>query len=252
MADEIPLAYDKTTGGSPVGLKEIPPGNQLANQWLAMPAGYIEGLLIEWLSGSSIRVTSGACNVPGVATLTFPTAVTKSGLSLGSSAWGHVYAYINSGTPDIEISTTAPSAPYSGKARTKNGDTSRRYLGSILTDSNGAVIRFLHTEGQVTYNEGVTRNLSGGSATTFTAVSLSGQVPITSNLAIIAMTNQGTAAFRVRPVGYNNSINTRMYGITANSYVVGPLPLNNSQTYEYQVDSGSLGNVDLIGYYFSR
>ncbi|NJB80282.1 hypothetical protein [Xanthomonas arboricola] len=254
MAEEIPLAYDKTTGGSPVGLKEVAPGNQLANQWLAMPAGYIDGLNLEWLSGSSIRVTSGVCSVPGVATLSFANSITKTGIALGNSVWGHVYAYLNGGSPDVEVVPAGPSAPYSGRARTKSGDTTRRYLGSIRTNASGSIYRFDARNGQVLYMEEVIRPLSGGTNASATTVSLAALLPPTSFVAIASMNNTGTAAVRYRPTGAGwSATNTgRMYGLLAGTTVVGPLPTDTVQQIDYQADSGGVATLDVLGYILER
>ncbi|MFP3435921.1 hypothetical protein SB781_39850, partial [Paraburkholderia sp. SIMBA_061] len=56
----------------------------------------------------------------------------------------HVYLFLDGTTPDVELSTTSPAAPYWGTARTKAGDTSRRYIGSFRTGSTGAVVQFQH------------------------------------------------------------------------------------------------------------
>ncbi|WP_372362913.1 hypothetical protein ACCQ10_09460 [Xanthomonas sp. NCPPB 1325] len=254
MAEEIPLAYDKTTGGSPVGLKEVAPGNQLANQWLAMPPGYIDGLNLEWVSASSIRVTAGVCNVPGVATLTLAASITKTGLALGNSAWGHVYAYLNGGSPDVEVVSAAPAAPYSGRARTKSGDATRRYLGSVRTNSSGAIYRFDARNGQVLYMEEVVRPLSGGTNASATTVSLAALLPPTSFVAIASMNNTGTAAVRYRPTGAGwSATNTgRMYGLLAGTTVVGPLPTDTVQQIDYQADSGGVATLDVLGYILER
>jgi len=70
--------------------------------------------------------------------------ISASSLSLSASTFYHVYAYLNSGTPTIEVVTTAPASPYKGTARSKTGDTSRRYIGSILTDASGYIFDFIH------------------------------------------------------------------------------------------------------------
>ncbi|WDI91912.1 hypothetical protein [Xanthomonas campestris] len=254
MAEEIPIAYDKTTGGTPVGLKEVAPGNQLANQWLAMPPGYIDGMIIEWVSGSSIRVTAGVCTIPGGGTLTYGAALTKAGVSLGANTWGHIYAYLNGSTPDVEIVTASPSAPYSGRARTKAGDATRRYLGSIRTNASGSIYRFDARNGQVIYMEEVVRPLSGGTSATATTVSLAALLPPTSFVSIASMNNTGTAAVRYRPTGAGwSATNTgRMYGLLAGTTVVGPLPTDTVQQIDYQADSGGIATLDVLGYILER
>ncbi|WP_414609303.1 hypothetical protein, partial [Stenotrophomonas pavanii] len=93
-----------------------------------IPAGYIDGLKMEWVSGTQIRFTSGSAYIPSLGrALALAAAVTKTP-TLAASTWYHAYLYSNAGTPDVEVTTTAPDTPYSGTARTKAGDTSRRYI----------------------------------------------------------------------------------------------------------------------------
>lgn len=253
MADEIPLAYDRTTGGSVVGLKEIAPGNQLGSQWISQPGDYIGGMFLEWVATNSMRITAGACSIPGVGTINFSNPVTKSGLSLGASTFYHLYAYLNNSTPDFEITSAAPAQPYIGRSRTKSGDSTRRYIGSFLTNSSGAIVKFVHNSGQILYTEGVARILQSGATGDFLTASVSALVPITSRLALVALTNSHpTAPFRVRPVGFANAINTRMYGVPGNGFAVGPLPISETLTYEYQVDTNGSGNLDILGYFLER
>lgn len=260
MAEEIPLAYDKTTGGSPVGLKEVPPGNQLANQWLAMPPGYINGMIIEWVSASSIRVTSGVCAIPGVATLTFAAAVTKAGISLGASTWGHIYAFLNGSTPDIEVVTTAPSSPYSGKARNKTGDTSRRYIGSVLTDASGAIHRFIMgADGTFAYTN------PSGSATPFrvlsnkqtaaeVAVSLSSVLPPTADAVVLRQFFNRTVADNASSLGALPG--NYMNNVSSPGVAFLTVPLASLTIYAILNNTITDGNgglfVDVQGYVLSR
>lgn len=102
-----------------------------------IPPGYIDGLKMVWVSGTALTVTTGSAYIPSLGKVLRATSdIAKTGLSLTASTWYHAYLFSNAGTPDIELSTTAPAAPYNGTARTKTGDTSRRYVGSVLTDSS--------------------------------------------------------------------------------------------------------------------
>jgi hypothetical protein len=105
--------------------------------------GYIDGLQMQWVSGTALTVSSGAAYIEGsAAVLNAPSAIPKTSLSLTASTWYHVYLYDNAGTPAVELVTTAPAAAYNGTARSKTGDTSRRYLGSVKTDSSGSIFNF--------------------------------------------------------------------------------------------------------------
>ncbi len=151
-------------------------------------SGYIDGLQMVWNSVNSVSFTSGTAAIPSLgALLRFPSAITKSGLSLAASTFYHAYGFSNSGTPDVEITTTAPSSPYLGAARTKTGDTSRRYLGSFLTDTSGFIHQFIQAGSLVLYPRGgagggsIFRVLSAKITAAEQAVSLSGVIPSTAS-----------------------------------------------------------------------
>lgn len=250
--DLIPVVLGKA-GGAAIEFQEVSPGNQLGSQWLAQPGDYIGGMLLEWVAANSLRVTAGACSIPGIGTINYNAPVTKSGLSLGSGTFYHLYSYLNGAAPDIEITSTVPAAPYIGRSRTKNGDSTRRYIGSVLTNASAGIVKFMHNSGQILYTEGVSRILQAGATPDFLTASLAAQVPVTSRLALVAMTNSHpTAPFRIRPVGFLNAVNSRMYGIPGGSFASGPLPLTDTQTYEYQVDANGSGALDVLGYFLER
>ncbi len=106
---------------------------------------YIEGFAIKHVSSTQASVDVGRINIPGASRLIqFPWATTINMLA-GADVLAYLYVYedpINPGYGLIEISTTAPDAPYVGTARTKAGDTTRRYLGMLRNDSNGSLIPF--------------------------------------------------------------------------------------------------------------
>ncbi len=165
----------------------------------AIPPGYIDGLVMTWVNGTALTVTSGAAYIPSLSrVLRAPSDIAKTGLSLSASTWYHVYLFLNGSTPDIEIVTTNPSATYNGTSRSKSGDTSRRYIGSILTDSSGSMYMFLHSSSssEINYvlNTGVApfRVVSNGSASTPTMMNLSGLMPITADIGSFKLTNLAT------------------------------------------------------------
>src|ERR1700754_5221539 len=84
------------------------------------PPGEILGLQMQRVSATALTVTSGCAHIQSLGRrLRATSSIAKTGLSLTASAWYHVYFYLNGSTPDIEISTTAPSAAYYGQARSK-------------------------------------------------------------------------------------------------------------------------------------
>lgn len=107
-----------------------------------IPEDYIAGLGLTWGAADSLTIGSGTCWIPGISAALYTAGLVKSGLVLAASTWHHLYLFQNGGAADVEVSTVAPGAPYLGSARTKTGDTSRRYLGSVLTDASGGLHTF--------------------------------------------------------------------------------------------------------------
>ena len=102
---------------------------------------------MQWVSATAITVTSGSAFVPSLnKCLPVPNAIALTGLVLAASTFYHVYLYSNAGVPAIEVVTTAPASPYNGTARAKTGDTSRRYVGSVLTDASGNIVYMVPQE----------------------------------------------------------------------------------------------------------
>lgn len=220
-------------------------------------SGYIDGFRMVWNSGTSVTFESGTAAIQSSGTLLrSPTAVTKSGLSLAASTVVHAYAYSNSGTADIELSTTAPAAAYIGTARSKTGDTSRRYIGSLLTDATGAIFNFSNDGRSVFYLVNVAqapfRVLNAGTSATWTLVSFAGALPPTVTNAIVNITAAGTAVSRVRPAGGTYVGNGRLYGLSPGALAFGPLPMNGGPQAEYIADAGGACSVDVLGYDFAR
>ncbi len=123
------------------------------------------------LDGLTVSVGPGMCYLPNnhrviadgnaSVTLSSPTA----------STWYHAYAYEgSSGILALEVVPTAYSAPYPGStntARTKQGDDSRRYLGSFYVQANGKLRPMKHTQCQMI-----------GNLVTFGAASAAASLPV--------------------------------------------------------------------------
>lgn len=108
---------------------------------------YIDGLEIKYRTSGSITVGLGSAYLDSLGRLLTVSNVITGSISpvstTVSGSWQNVYLYDGGGgTAAIEIDTTAPSSPYAGSARTKSGDTSRRYLGSLYCDTGGYLYRF--------------------------------------------------------------------------------------------------------------
>lgn len=232
---------------------------RLAEQAVVIPPGYIDGLNLVWNSGTSLSVTSGSAYIEGAASVVnVPAALTLSGLSLSASTWYHVYLYLNAGTPAIECVTTAPATAYSGTARSKTGDTSRRYLGSLLTDTSGGVCRFSHSGNSFNYVVNMAppfRVVSGGTATSRTNVSLSSVAPVTAFEVVLNSINNSTDQqlfIDIPEIGNAGALSR--YTVLANQRapVITACPTLAIQYLYALTPSGSGAFIDLWGYNFGR
>jgi hypothetical protein len=228
----------------------------------ALPTDYISGLKLIWNSATSISVGTGSAVIPSTGKLeTVSATLTLSSLVLSASTFYHVYLYDNAGTPAIECVTTAPASPYQGTARAKTGDTTRRYIGSVLSDGSGNLIGFNHyNSNKILYDAGGSRVapfrvLSAGSATTPTAVSLASIVPLTALAATVILTAaSGTPFYNIRksttgPVFIS-------YPAIASGNPIYPILTDISSpgqsiAYDYSASGGS-AYIDVAGYFFER
>lgn len=214
---------------------------------------YITGLKISYVSTTSISIGIGAAYVDGdVLTISSPISVTS--ITAVDDIY-HVYLYDNSGTPAIELSTTDPaSAAYFGTARTKNGDTTRRYLGSVLCTSAGGVQRFAHlpNSGYMSYTNVAVpkRILSGGTATTKTTVTASGATPPTATAIQILAINTSTNANLF--IVDTSDVNFLVVPATLRAAATAPLDGVNIYYKLSTAPSGGSAFVDVLGYYFER
>jgi hypothetical protein len=225
-----------------------------------MPPGYIDGLQMQWVSGTAFTISSGAAYIEGAGTVLRATsAIAKTGLSLSASTWYHVYLYDNAGTPDVEIVTTAPATSYNGTARSKTGDTSRRYVGSIKTNASGGIFGFTHTAntGLVHYRDLSTtgfRIVAAGTATTDTTVSASSVVPITSQTMLTFSENNaaGGIAFIGNADAGATAVTHTMAFIRATRTLYGEIVLTSSQNFTYMVTSPATFDCYCAGYRYER
>lgn len=225
----------------------------------SVPAGYIDGLKMVWNSGTSVSVTSGAMYIQSLAkVVAFPSTLTLSGLSLAASTWYHLYGYVNSGTPAIELVTTAPAAAYSGTARAKTGDTSRRYIGSIRTSASGAIFNFFHHVDACYIKYAVDVNnfllLASGMATTPTVVSAASCAPITAIIMeIFAESGAGDLCFISNPDLTANPSTLILFCLRASKQITGNMLLSSVQSFSYLLTPATSGlSVYGSGYYFGR
>ena len=219
--------------------------------------GYISGLGVEWVNASTIKVLSGSAYVPSVSsTISLAADVNVPIAGFSSGSFGHIYL-TSSGT--IEASPTPPSARYSGWARTKTGDNSRRYIFTFLVVGTG-VFKFTHrpSSGAVFWianiNAAPLLLISSGNATTSTTVSAAGAVPVTAVSAFMSILNYGTA------LSYVAISNSEGPAVPSGYFsLVGPgtgdpeIPLDSARAYNYAYDGPSNTSFHrCCGYRFER
>lgn len=221
---------------------------------------FISGLKMSWVSGSSLTISGGEAWVPGANQLAVVnTPVTLTGIALGNSVFGHVYV---NAAGSFQCVTTAPAAPYAGTARTKTGDSTWRYVGSVLTDATGNIFNFQHLVfGQMLYQtstDGAQFKVLIGNATTATSVSCSSCVPITGNRASANIINNdtthvaylGNSSIVPSTTNYLEQIGTGTSGTTLSTEIL----LDTSQAFQYIYTAGATANlvVRIKGYTFER
>lgn len=247
MSTIKPLVYDTANA-------------RLAEQAVVIPPGYIDGLKLVWNSGTSISVTSGSAYIEGAAAVVnVPAALTLSGLSLTASTWYHVYLYLNAGVPAIECVTTAPATAYSGTARSKTGDTSRRYIGSFRTSAAGSIIKFAQSGVSVLYLEDTNAApflvLSGGTATVTTSISAANVAPPTGISIKGTILNAATNAYiRISNSDGPSAATGYITLASPNGVTATDIPINASQAYTYAYDAAPTGSTyhRVFGYTFER
>lgn len=220
-------------------------------------AGHILGLRMEYVGPAAVRVSTGSAWIPSLQrAVEVTSALTLNGLSLTANTWYHVYLYMNGAVPAIEAVTAAPAAPYSGTARAKTGDSSRRYIGSFRTNASSAIFNFVHdVNGDIFYLEdsGASpfRVLSAGLAATKTLVSCSGCCPVTAS-SVGGRFYNSPSSTAVASFATGGSSGWAL-GVLPSSDLSVPMALNASQQLEYQC-GGTAGGafIDIRSYKFMR
>lgn len=216
--------------------------------------GYIDGLIPVWNSSSSITITSGAAWIQSTGkTLKSSTGLAITGISgLTPDAFHYVYLYDNAGTPAVELSPTAPAAPFFGTARSKAGDTSRRYVCAVRSGAAGTLYGFQVTNGLMLYATGTAsapfRRLSGGGSTSYVSISLSPVVPPTTQTAVI----RGSAATGVAAVSNSVAGGGPMTQFDAGARYQMPFPTAADQSILYAMLSTGNFTLDVCGYGMER
>lgn len=221
---------------------------------------YISGLVPTWVSATAINITPGNAYIESLGRIYVSSAtISLTGLTTTATTWYYLYLYDNAGTPAVEISITAPAAPYMGTARSKSADTSRRFLGAIKTAAANTIIRFQQVKNRWFWRTGSGidfRVLSAGAATVATVVSLSSGMPVTSTVALLRIFNLAGAGTTMYSSHGDDAVDTSaIYYLAVDSqqqaYV--DYPTNSSQQIKY-INSAAGGSsyVDMLGFIVER
>ena len=224
------------------------------------PAGAITGLVMVYNSTTSIDITAGSAHIQSLGyAVSRSSTINKTIAGIAANTWYHVYAYNNAGVLDFEFSTTAPAAAYSGTARSKTGDTSRRYIGSVRSNASSQIFKFLMEDTRIIYLENCTatpfRVLSNGTVHTgWTQVDFSAVVPITSRMAY--GNAQNLAPSGGVGIGTDNAGTGFYYVINPAQAFAAFWPLDSSLSAYYDYITGSAPTTglywDVWGYIFTR
>ena len=221
---------------------------------LGVGSGYIDGLIPSWNSSSSITVSAGAAFIQSsnkVLRVLSPITLTGIG-GLTADVFYYLYLYENAGAPAIELSAVVPAAPFSGAARSKTGDSSRRFVCALRSSASGTIYIFQVADGLIFYSTNTAaapfRRLSGGGSNVYASVSLSTVVPPTTQTAMI----RGSAASGVAGVSNSFAGNVLMTQFDSGSRYMVAFPTAADQSILYIMLSAGTFTLDVCGYGMDR
>ncbi len=149
----------------------------------------------------------------------------------------------------------------------KGGDTSRRYIGSVRTDSSARIYNFLQLGNQVAYRNAQGnppfRVLAGGTSTSITTVNCAAVVPVTSRLATLQLYNFATGAINLgtgtsddSAAGPPSAPNDAIYLVRSDATLLVSHPLAADGTLQYWLTGTPAGGagvyIDVFGYTYER
>lgn len=139
--------------------------------------GYIWGLEAVWTGTNSFLVRAGGAYIPSLDRVIESRAdIVLNGQQPAQNSIYHLYAYENSsGSMAVEFNSVAP-VKYTDSASYKGGDTSRRYLSSLLTNASGQIVRFYQRGDSMLYTD-----IGDGTGSPFLLFSSASSVPVTVN-----------------------------------------------------------------------
>ena len=163
------------------------------------------------------------------------------GGNLANGTVYYVYCYNNGGSLDFQITTDVPNA----NLRAKQSSSQYCYLGWFVTDTSGAPLPFIMRNGHYRFLFGaiastsVHRVITGGNATSFTAVSVACVPP---HIRLIRLHFELTpgAAGRAAYFRAGSTSTFHKYFVAQATYVVlgdTAVELNSSRQFEYKVSN---------------
>ena len=222
----------------------------------------ISGLYLSWVSATSISISTGSCYIESLGqVLESNSVITVSSIATTNGLMYHAYLYSDSGTPAVEISTTGPSStPFSGTARSKTSDTSRRYLGSFIATATDTIAKFHHFEGGMYYGvhiAGSPFQIVNSNASVSTVVDASSVVPLTGTHVSINMTNSDASiSVRISNPDFITPVSSSAFtaSMQGNSTCPMDLSISAARTFIFRFDSAPSGVFigRVYGYLFRR
>lgn len=220
-------------------------------------------------TGLIVTVGAGQCFLPDTNRVATDSDMSVSAGSPTASSWLHVYAYMDgTGTPLIETSSTSPSSPYQGTARTKAGDTSRRFIGSLWVGSDGKIIPIRHGNPGQNANRVEFMGVNGlantayaliinGVSQTPVVISAASMVPPVSTFLVMQVDNSATLPLYMgNPDMGAISATNFLRSVKAGGGGQMDIVLNASQQFSYVFGAGLLGigtiNIRGIAYFYDR
>lgn len=218
--------------------------------------GYIDGLIPTWNSGSSITISAGAAYIQSTGkVLRSSSPITITGLSgLTADIFYYFYLYDNAGAAAIEVVSTATAAPYYGSARSKNGDSSRRFICALRSGAGTTLYRFQWCADQLiryitTTNTAPFRAVTNATNTTKTLVNIQTLVPANTATALLAVINAAGSG-PILQVSHPDANDTDiLFGVAPNNRFPCVVPLDSLRRFAfYNSASGGGAFFDVCGY----
>jgi hypothetical protein len=232
---------------------------------------YLQGLELNYDNSTTLGIEVGSAyveSVGGLVTRSSRATLTFSGMTVNT----FMYIYLTSAGTVIS-SATPPAAPYYGsRARSMQGDNTKRYLGEVLASGATTIYSFWHAPGPglIEYRTNLAASpflvlANSGLAAAETPVSLASVVPPTARLALCSLWHFTTVSCFLGLADDDFTLSTTSYWMrlyaqgsvgTSSTQDTFPIPLGASQTFTYMFSSApSAGNglgVRVLGYYLKR